>query len=272
MGTTLAGRKVLVVGASAGIGRAFAVRAAAQGADLIVAARRGDRLAALAAEVGACTPVAVDVGEVGELGRLADAVEAFGVLDLVLFAAATAPLRHLADTTAEDWDLVMRTNVIGFNAVVRTVLPHVAPAGIVMALSSEAVAQPRTALGAYTASKAGLEASIRGWRAEHPGLRFGCARVGATQPTEFGDAFDGELLGAVLDQWVTHGLLQEVFMETDEVASVLVDTLAVLVAHPGVALEDLVLRSPSAVVGSAVPAIEQARHRDESPRPPPASG
>ena len=48
-------------------------------------------------------------------------------------------------------------------------------------------------------------------------------------------------------------------MDTDDVAAVLVDTLAVLLAHPGVAMEEVVLRSPSAVVGSAEPAIAHAR-------------
>ena len=66
-------------------------------------------------------------------------------------------------------------------------------------------------------------------------------------------------MGPVLDQWVTYGLLQEEFMDTDAVAAVLLETLAVLLAHPGVAMEDVVLRSPSPVVGSAEPAISHVR-------------
>ena len=48
-------------------------------------------------------------------------------------------------------------------------------------------------------------------------------------------------------------------MDTDAVAAVLLDTLTVLLAHPGVAMEDVVRRSPSPVVGSAEPAISNVR-------------
>jgi NADP-dependent 3-hydroxy acid dehydrogenase YdfG len=255
---SIANRRLLVVGASAGIGRAFAAQAIAGGASVVAVARRGDRLAELAAG-GSCTPVAVDIARATDIDRLVEELASLGTFDLVLFSAGSAPLRRVADTTTEDWDAVMRVNVIAFNAVVRAILPHLSPTAVVAALSSETVDQPRQALTAYGASKAALEASIRGWRLEHPGRRFTCIRVGATQPTEFGDAFDGELLGPVLGQWVTHGLLQEAFMDTTDVAAVLLDSLAVLVDHPGVCMEDVVLRSPSAVVGSAEPAISGVR-------------
>jgi len=257
-------RRVLVVGASAGIGRAFAAQAIAEGAAVVAVARRGDRLSELA-ESNRFTPVAMDVTRAPDIERLVEVLAALGTFDLVLFSAGSAPLRHVAHTTAEDWDAVMRVNVIAFNTVVRAILPHLSPSAVVAALSSETVDQPRQALTAYGASKAALEASIRGWRLEHPGRRFTCIRVGATQPTEFGDAFDGEVLGPVLGQWVTHGLLQEAFMDTTHVAAVLLDTLAVLVDHPGVAMEDLVLRSPSAVVGSAEPAISGVQEASGAP-------
>ncbi len=262
MAASLAGRKVLVVGASAGIGLSIAMRAIRYGADVLVAARRADRLEALVAEAGGGTPLVVDISAPDEAARITDAVSASGGLDLLVYSAGTAPLRLIADTSPEDWNAVMRTNVVGFNEVVRAVLPQLSPTSVVAALSSEIVDHPRPALAAYAASKAALEVSIRGWRDEHPRRRFCCIRIGATVPTEFGDAFDGDVLRRVLDQWVTQGLMQEEFMDTDDVAAVLVDTLAVLVAHPGVAIEDLVLRSPSPVVGSAQPAIAHARAAD----------
>jgi NAD(P)-dependent dehydrogenase (short-subunit alcohol dehydrogenase family) len=255
MGSSLDGRRVLVVGASAGIGRSFAVRAIRTGADVIVAARRVNRLESLVAEAGPCLAVPVDLARPDGFEDLAAAVSDGDPLDLVVSTAGSAPLRYVADTTPDDWAHVLGTNVGGFNELVRTVLPHLHRSAVVAAVSSETVDQPREGLAAYGASKAALEASIRGWRTEHPERRFTCIRVGATQPTEFGAGFDGELLGPILDQWVLRGLLQERFMATDDVAAVLVDTLAVIVAHPGVAMEDMVLRSPSAVVGSALPAI-----------------
>src|SRR5450432_3738557 len=58
---TLAGRTVLVIGASAGIGRSFATRAVQSGAEVVVVARRADRLEALVTEAGTCTTLAVDI-------------------------------------------------------------------------------------------------------------------------------------------------------------------------------------------------------------------
>jgi NAD(P)-dependent dehydrogenase (short-subunit alcohol dehydrogenase family) len=256
--TSLAGRRVLVVGASAGIGRALATSAIAGGADVVLAARRKDRLDEVVADAGGGTPVAVDISDPDAVERLAEVAAAGPPLDAVVTCAGVSPLRKVADMTADDWDAVLRTNVIGFNHVVRAVLPSLSPAAVVAALSSETIDQPRPALAGYTASKAALEAAIRGWRIEHPGRRFTCVRVGATFPTEFGDAFDADLLGPTLEEWASRGLMQEEFMATGDVGQVLVDLLATLVDHPGVSLDDVVVRSPSAVVGSARTAIHNA--------------
>ena len=250
MATSLEGRRIVVVGASAGIGRAFAMRAIRDGAEVIVAARRTERLEALEAEAGPCSVVELDLAASDGFERLVATVAAAGPVDLVLSTAGASPLRHLADTTPADWEAVLRTNVSGFNELVRSMLPFVSPAAVLAAVSSESVVQPREGLAAYAASKAALESSIRGWRMEHPGHRFTCIRVGATYPTEFGAAFDGALLGPLLERWTGRGLMQEEFMDPDEVAAVLVDSLATMVAHPGVGVEDIVLRSPSAVLGA----------------------
>src|SRR6185369_11799034 len=103
--------------------------------------------------------------------------------------------------------------------------------------------------GAYGASKAALTESLRAWRLEHPEVRFSCVALGATQPTEFGDAFDLEALGPVLTTWFQHGLMQRDYMATDDVAGLLADLFGAALRYPGVAIEDIVLRSPSPVVG-----------------------
>ncbi|MCU1452281.1 MAG: short-chain alcohol dehydrogenase [Acidimicrobiales bacterium] len=249
-GAALAGRRVLVVGASAGIGRSFAAQAIRAGADVVVAARRLDRLVELTEAAGPCTAMALDVTSPDDLAGLRDALAAGPALDVLLYAVGSAPLVPLADTTVADWEALLRTNVIGFSEVVRTARPHLSRTAVVAALSSEAVDAPKHAVAAYAASKAALEGCIRGWRLEHPGLRFSCIRVGGTSPTEFGQAFDGEVLGRVIGQWISHGLLQEELMPTDDVGAVLLESLGVLLAHPGVSIDDLVLRSPSAVAGA----------------------
>jgi len=244
------GRRVVVVGASAGIGRAVAVRAIDAGADVTLVGRRADRLDDAIAEAGGGQAIVADIASEEGCHDLGEQVAADGDVDLVLHAAGAAPFRLVADTTTEEWDHVLRTNVLGFQRTLQALLPSLAPPAIVAALSSETVSDPRHALGPYAASKAALEALLRQWRLEHPGLRFCNVRVGGTQPTEFGDGFDPDLFGPVFDQWLRHGLFQDQMMDTAEVADVLVGIFAAALAAPGVGLDDLVLRSPSGVAGS----------------------
>jgi len=244
---TLEGRRVLVVGASAGIGRAFATAAARQGATVAMAARRADRLAEVVAEAGGGSAVVADVTEPLDCLRLADqVVAAIGPIDLVLYAAGTATLRHVADMEPEDWQRVLGTNLLGLQQVAKALVPgSLAPGAVVGALSSEIVGHPRHGMVGYAASKAALEEVLRGWRLEHPEVRFCTVTVGATQPTEFGDAFDAEVLVPILDAWIRHGQLPSTFMDTDDLGSLLTDLFATMLAHPGIGIEHLLVRSPT---------------------------
>ncbi len=260
----LAGRGVVVVGASAGIGAGIARRALVGGARVVAAARRLERLQALHDVGGELTTVAVDVRDTDAGPALATAAaEALGVIDVLCYCVGLAPLRMVADTDAEEWRDLLATNVIGANEVIRAALAHLAPSAVVMALSSETVERPRPALGAYGASKAALAASIEAWRAEHPWLRFCCVAVGPTYPTEFGDGFDPELLGPALDAWAARGLAHQEMMATDDLVGVLTGMLALLVDTPGVGVDQLTVRSPSPVVGTGAELAASAQRRVE---------
>lgn len=248
---SLAGRRVVVAGASSGIGRAFAVRAIREGAAVIMAARRGERLDEISAEAGGGTCAVVDVRRRQDCERLADlARERLGEIDVLLCSFGYAPLRMMADTTSQDWASVFETNVVGVHQVIRACRGVLSPTAIVAGLSSESVAQPRPALGAYSSSKAALERLLEAWRAEHPGIRFCCVVVGATFPTDFAAHFEPELLGRALEDWARRGLAQQEFMSADDVADVLAGTMAVAAEYPAVCLERLIVRSPSPVVGT----------------------
>jgi rhamnulose-1-phosphate aldolase/alcohol dehydrogenase len=104
----LATRIALVTGAGSGIGRATAMRLAAEGACVVVADKDGPAAMAVAAEIGTADvafPVAADVTDEASV---ADAVEAsalaFGGVDLVVNNAGLSISRPLLDTTAADWD------------------------------------------------------------------------------------------------------------------------------------------------------------------------
>ncbi|WBB61269.1 SDR family NAD(P)-dependent oxidoreductase [Streptomyces sp. WMMC500] len=246
----LGGSRVLLVGASAGIGRALAVRLVDAGARVVVAARRMTELEKTVAEAAGGHPVRVDVRDEADCGRLArETADRLGQVDFLISCAGAARLRPIAETSLADWQWAMETNTVGFHHVLRACLPFLAPHALAAALSSEAVGQPRAALGAYATSKVALERTLQAWQAEHPELRICRIRVGQTAPTDFGSDFDDEALGAAFESWAAQGLLVDRYMSPDEVAGALVGMLAVAAAFPSVNVEELTV-TPSAAAAS----------------------
>jgi NAD(P)-dependent dehydrogenase (short-subunit alcohol dehydrogenase family) len=170
-------------------------------------------------------------------------------VDLVLVCVGVADLRPLAETGEDGWTATLATNLVGVARLVEELLPALAPTGIVAVLSSEASRRPRWGLVPYAASKAALEVLVAGLRLERPGLRVSCAVVGATQPTEFGAGFTMDQLGPAMADWHRRGLFQEEMMATGDVAAVLLDLYGTALRHPGVGVEEVVLRSPSPLAG-----------------------
>jgi NAD(P)-dependent dehydrogenase (short-subunit alcohol dehydrogenase family) len=255
----LAGARVLVTGASAGIGRAAAVGAVRAGARVMLAARRLDALEAAVKEAGGGAAVAVDLARPEDVSRLSAAVSAtLGGLDVVISSAGVAPLKLMMDTGDEHWDQVLATNLVGTHRLLRCCVPLLGRSGSFFALSSDSVPRPRPGLGAYSVSKAALEQLIEYWRMDHPWLRFTTVTVGDTFPTEFGSAFDGDLLTGLLDEWGARGLAQARFMAPDDVAATLLAVAATLRDTPDVGIDHLTLRSPSPRAASVWEALTAA--------------
>ena len=239
---TLKGRRILVVGASAGIGEAFARSAAAAGAQVCVSARRLDKLQELCAEFGSGHAVAADVSDAGQCAALvASAVEHLGGLDLVLYTAGAARLAPLESADADAWRVSYDVNVVGPALVAQAALPHMTRDGLIAFLSSEGVHEFRWGLGTYAASKAALDTTITYWRNEHPGRRFSRIVIGATMPTDFGNNFtDVDLLTVALERWMNSGIAMTA-METSDVGQNLAELLGVVLAHPEIDVPDLFL-------------------------------
>ncbi|WP_353229719.1 SDR family NAD(P)-dependent oxidoreductase [Novosphingobium sp.] len=115
----LAGRIALITGASSGIGAHLAQVFAAAGAKVVLGARRVDRIAALAEQIGASAlPVALDVTDEASIIAAYDAAEAhFGTVDTVLANAGIAEAGRAIDLTADQVRRVIDTN---FTAVYLT--------------------------------------------------------------------------------------------------------------------------------------------------------
>ncbi|HYH59135.1 MAG TPA: SDR family NAD(P)-dependent oxidoreductase [Thermoleophilaceae bacterium] len=173
----------LVTGASSGIGEATARRLARDGWELVLVARREDRLRALADELGGATVVAVDLTDDGAPAEVAAAVESeHGRLDLLVNNAGAAWRGTFADT---GWEGVERHMKLNFDATLRLthallpLLRRSAPSSIVN-VASVAGRVSRARSGAYSASKfalIGWSDSLHGEEAAH-GVHVGLVMPG----------------------------------------------------------------------------------------------
>jgi NAD(P)-dependent dehydrogenase (short-subunit alcohol dehydrogenase family) len=241
--TGLQGRRVLVVGASAGIGRWTAVRCSQLGAQIVVAARRADQLAETCAMAGGGHLVTIDVRDAPQCTRLVDeAATMLGGLDAVLYTVGWSPLKELRAMTANDWRAVFEINTIAPQLITAAAIPHLSADGVVAFMSSDSASAPRHSLAAYAASKAALDTSLEGWRTEVlGGVRFVKITVGPTIPTDLGRDFDRTTLGRVYGHWSRQGM-KAGYMDVTDVGNAIGDMLAVGFDHPAICNDELVLR------------------------------
>lgn len=232
-----AGLRLLVVGASSGIGYAVATSAAGLGAKVAVAARRMDRLDELAAAIDGFA-FELDVADPAAITDvMADAVAALGGLDAVVFTSTVIPFAHIEDTDVETWLHAFGVNAIGANNVLRAALPHLSENGVVLVASNNDVGRPRAGVAAYGASKAALDEILRAWRNEHPELSIVRVGVGPTQDTEILRGADRDLLSELFESWVAHGQLPAQMSELQDVANTMVALVTAAVANPSVVPE-----------------------------------
>lgn len=200
--TDLAGKQVLVTGASAGIGEATARLFAAEGADLVVCARRMERLESLKKEVESehgvsCEPVELDVSDRAALDALGEArPEVFEATDVLVNNAGLARGREpLQGNDPEEIEEVVRTNVLGLLQVTRKVLPHMVERGEGHVVNLGSVAGRWVYPGGtvYCASKHAVRAVSEGLRLD---VRGTGVRVTDIEPgmveTEFSEVRFGD--------------------------------------------------------------------------------
>jgi len=171
---SLQGRIAVVTGASRGIGRAVALDLAKAGAHVIALARTQGALEELDDEIrglgGSATLVPADLKDFDALDRLGAAIhQRWGKLDIVVGNAGilgeVTPLTHLDQPV---WDAVMAVNVTANWRLIRSLDPllRAADAGRAIFVTSGAAHNARAYWGAYSVSKAALEALARTYAAE----------------------------------------------------------------------------------------------------------
>jgi NADP-dependent 3-hydroxy acid dehydrogenase YdfG len=167
------GKTVVITGASSGLGEAAARLLSAQGANVVLGARRADRLCSLADELNRngrkALAVATDVTHRNQVKRLADtAVKKFGRVDVMINNAGIMPRAPLERLTIDDWDRTIDVNIKGVLYGIAAALPHMKQqkSGHMIFVSSVAGHKIAPDSAVYAATKHAVRALAEGFRQE----------------------------------------------------------------------------------------------------------
>ena len=230
----LAGKRVLVLGASSGIGRAVALLAAESGARVALAARRLDRLEEV---VAGLRRISLDAHAFAcDVARDADcrsAVErasaALGGLDALVYAPGISPLLLLEEASRQQWHEVLDVNLIGASQITAAALPHLrASRGRSVYVGSYSARQTLPGISLYSVSKLALSGLVAAWRMECPEVDFIHVVLGNTFGTEFAASWGPERTARITKLWIERGLFPAPKMMPLQVAAeAIAATLAV---------------------------------------------
>jgi NADP-dependent 3-hydroxy acid dehydrogenase YdfG len=172
-GDNIAGKVVVITGASSGLGEATARHLSAQGATVVLGARRVERLHALAGELtargGKALAAATDVTRVDQVKALVDsAVQAYGRIDVMINNAGLMPQSMLEGLKIDEWDRMIDVNIKGVLYGIAAALPYMKQqkSGHFMNVSSVAGHKVRPGGTVYSATKHAVRVLSEGLRQE----------------------------------------------------------------------------------------------------------
>ena len=173
MSNRIEGKVVVITGASSGLGEAAARLLSAQGASVVLGARRVDRIQSLAGELtgsgGKALAIPTDVTRYDQVKRLVDAaVQAYGRIDVMINNAGLMPSSPLERIRVDDWDRMIDVNIKGVLYGIAAALPYMRrqKAGHIINVSSVAGHKVRPGGAVYAATKHAVRALSEGLRQE----------------------------------------------------------------------------------------------------------
>ncbi|HKT39977.1 MAG TPA: SDR family oxidoreductase [Ktedonobacterales bacterium] len=194
-------RKILITGASRGLGLALARQLARDGWTLLIDARGAEALEAARAELAEVTgqarviAIAGDVTDPAHRAALADAAEQLGGLDALVNNASTlgpSPQPELLDYPLDVLEQVYRTNVIAPLALTQALRETLRPGARILNITSDAGVEPYAGWGGYGSSKAALEQLSNILAAENETWRVYWVDPGDMRTQMHQEAFPGE--------------------------------------------------------------------------------
>ena len=173
----LKGRVAVVTGSSRGIGKAIAERLSQAGAKVVINCRNTvDKAEATARQIrdacGEAIVVQADVGNGPDAARLVgESIEAYGRIDVLVSNAGIVIDKPFVESTDEDWEMAMHSNLDAFFYVTRAVLPHMIERRYGRILATGSIIAEKYEFGGNkmavcTASKAGVVNMLRAIAAE----------------------------------------------------------------------------------------------------------
>ncbi|MDD9716202.1 SDR family oxidoreductase [Dinoroseobacter sp. PD6] len=203
----LEGKRALITGASSGIGAHLARTLGQAGAEVILAARRADRLEAVAETLRADGIVAQTAAlDVTDAASVAAAVTTMGPLDILINNSGVSGQDMVIDTTEADWDRVLDTNLKGAWRVSRAFAPGlIARQGTILNVASILGIGVLKTVGPYAASKAGLIQLTRAMALE---LARDGVRVNALAPGYIETPINTEFFASEAGQRMLRGVPQ----------------------------------------------------------------
>ncbi|SIQ25933.1 SDR family oxidoreductase [Marinobacterium stanieri] len=199
------GKRAWVTGASSGIGQAVARALAGEGAEIVLSARREDRLQSLAEELknqGAQVHIeAADVSDRAAMETVAERLAALGGIDILINNAGTMPISPIINGRVDEWDQMIDVNIKGVLYAINAVYSGMAErkAGHIVNVSSIAARTTYPSAGVYAGTKHAVRAISETLRKE--AIRFG-VRVTDIQPgsvdTELPDSIGHEKIRGIV--------------------------------------------------------------------------